>query len=323
MGKAEKAEKKRRESEGATNGSAGKRAKESAGPSETGASSSADAAGGMTPIASHGAVPPTPPPAADEDSMPHLCCSVCLSFPEAEVLQCCAGHILCKGCYERVCHEEKPSCPSCREPLDLFKPIRNMLAERSIAMLSVCCPNAGCEKALTRGGLEAHLARECAHRQVCCKFGPIGCKWEGVAGAQANHEDACKKAETPGWKLLKRVLEKQEEQKGKYEAELRDARAGLTVSVPPQRCHPLPAVSPSCVPPLRWVSLSAVSAAPPCGITLRYAISPSSHRWVSLPSGINSPSLPVHPPLCLLTRLPFAGGREQREYDPESPSQVH
>jgi len=161
--------------------------------------------------------------------MPHLCCSICMSFPDAEVLQCCAGHILCKVCYDRVCHEEKPSCPSCREPLDIFKPIRNMLAERSIAMLSVRCANAGCEKALTRGSLEIHLARECAYRQVCCKFAPIGCKWVGIAAEQAKHEDSCKRAETPGWKLLKRVLERQEAEKAKYEAELAAARDGLAV----------------------------------------------------------------------------------------------
>jgi hypothetical protein len=235
---AKKSEK--RLSDGSAGGSTSKRSKDAAGPSSDGAASSttpvATASPSRTsapPVAPAPAAASAPafaaPPPADEDSMPHLCCSVCLSFPEAEVLQCCAGHIMCKECYERVCHEEKPSCPSCREPLDVFKPIRNMLAERSISMLSVRCPNAGCEKALTRGMLDTHVARECQYRQVCCKFAAIGCKWEGIAAAQAKHEDSCKRAETPGWKLLKRVLERQEAEKAKYEAELAEARAGLAV----------------------------------------------------------------------------------------------
>lgn len=230
----------KRLSDGSAGGSASKRSKEAAGPSSEGASSSttpmptgSPARGAAPPVAPTPAPASTPtfaaPAPADEDSMPHLCCSVCLSFPESEVLQCCAGHIMCKECYDRVCHEEKPSCPSCREPLDVFKPIRNMLAERSIAVLSVRCPNAGCEKALTRGVLDAHLARECHYRQVCCKFAPIGCKWEGIAAAQAKHEDSCKRAETPGWKLLKRVLECQEAERAKHEVELAEARAGLAV----------------------------------------------------------------------------------------------
>eukprot|EP00965_Chrysotila_dentata_P197039 6177956-Pleurochrysis_carterae.AAC.8 len=77
-----------------------------------------------------------------EESLPHLCCGVCLSFPEAEVMQCCSGHILCRPCYERVCHDEKPTCPTCRETLDPCKPIRNMLAEQVHLNLSHTVPSA-------------------------------------------------------------------------------------------------------------------------------------------------------------------------------------
>lgn len=233
-----KSSKRDRNSEGGESSSGKRRVKESgaaASSSSTAAAPQAEERPPLSPaaapaVAAPAAATPAPEcPVADEDSHPHLCCSVCLSFPEAEVLQCCAGHIVCGGCYERVCHEEKPSCPSCREALDLFKPIRNMLAERSIAMLPIRCPNDECGRMLTRGGLPTHLADECAYRRVACKYSPLGCKWEGVAGELAAHEDRCKKAEAPGWKLLKRVVEREAAQRSAHAAALTAAREGQRV----------------------------------------------------------------------------------------------
>ena len=91
-----------------------------------------------------------------EENLPHLCCSVCLSFPEAEVLQCHSGHILCRACHDRVCIEQKPTCPTCRTPIDALKPIRNVALEQTVAVLPVECPN-GCSEKLTRGALARHL----------------------------------------------------------------------------------------------------------------------------------------------------------------------
>ena len=75
--------------------------------------------------------PPTTLEEASESDFPHLCCTICLSFPEKEVLQCYNGHILCHACFDRVSREEQPKCPTCRESLDLMRPIRNVLAEQA------------------------------------------------------------------------------------------------------------------------------------------------------------------------------------------------
>ena len=83
-------------------------------------------------------------PVATEESLPHLACTVCLSFPEKDILQCNSGHIMCRQCYDRVCAEERPQCPTCRDVLDISKVVRNTLAEQTIALLPVACPNAPC-----------------------------------------------------------------------------------------------------------------------------------------------------------------------------------
>ena len=106
---------------------------------ESSASAASPAAAPATAAAS-ACTPPADAAAEDfptEDSLPHLCCNVCLTFPDGEVQQCSAGHILCRPCYDRVCRDLKPTCPTCRELLDLVRPIRNVLAEQSIALLRV------------------------------------------------------------------------------------------------------------------------------------------------------------------------------------------
>jgi len=204
-------------------------------PEEHGAGAAATAAASAClPCTAGGVTASTAPPSVEEqipteDSLPHLCCSVCLGFPDSEVLQCCAGHILCRVCYNRVCHEEQPKCPTCREPLDLLKPIQNKIAEESIARLRVSCPNDGCSVSLTRGSLSQHLASECAFRTLSCKYGPLGCKWSGFASALPKHEDRCKRAEQPGWKLLKRVEAMQDAAKKKQAAELAERESNYAV----------------------------------------------------------------------------------------------
>lgn len=185
------------------------------------------------------AAPPTPSNAnSNEDSLPHLCCSVCLSFPEADVLQCISGHILCRDCYGRVASEDKPTCPSCRVALDPAKPIRNVIAEQTISLLPTACPHEGCTAKLTRGILAKHVASECPHRIVKCKYCPLGCKWEGIAQESSNHEGNCKKAELPGWKLLKRVSERQEAATAEAEAKAAPGKQALAlVEMLSSRCR--------------------------------------------------------------------------------------
>ncbi|KAL1498831.1 hypothetical protein AB1Y20_014133 [Prymnesium parvum] len=169
------------------------------------------------------AEPPAEPSFPTEESLPHLCCSVCLSFPEAEVLQCHSGHLLCRDCHDRVCIEQKPTCPTCRTPIDALKPVRNMALEQTLALLPTRCPNAPCAARLTRGGLSRHVESECPLRRRACKYAPLGCKWRGVAAEFCAHVDGCKRAEQPGWKLLKKVSDAAQETARKHEASLADA----------------------------------------------------------------------------------------------------
>ena len=177
--------------------------------------------------------------AASEEVLPHLCCSVCLSFPEASVFQCDSGHIMCHECHGRVCAEDKPTCPSCRMVLDPVKPIRNVVVEQSIALLPVACPNEGCHAKCTRGSLQAHTSAECPYRTVSCKYAPLGCKWEGLARSCQRHEDKCKKAELPGWKLLKKVEEVQAKRVASERQETDSSAAVNIANILSGRCRNL------------------------------------------------------------------------------------
>lgn len=167
-------------------------------------------------------------PSSDK-ALEHLSCAVCLCFPEANVLQCTSGHIMCAECHARVCVEDKPTCPTCRMVLDPLHPIRNVLAEQTIALLPVPCPNEPCNAKCTRGSLATHLASECAYRQATCKYHPLGCKWTGLSRTVKRHEDKCKKADLPGWKLLKKVEDVQAEQAAAAERERRAAAANARI----------------------------------------------------------------------------------------------
>ena len=139
---------------------------------------------------------------------------------------------MCRTCYDRVCAEERPQCPTCRDQLDTSKEVRNTLAEQTIAMLPVACPNEPCRAALTRGTLDKHLKSECAFRPVCCKFSVLGCKWNGVASGLAGHEDQCKRADMPGWKLLAKVKAMQEAAAAEHKKQLAEAQKSQKVRTP-------------------------------------------------------------------------------------------
>lgn len=122
--------------------------------------------------------------------------------------------------------------------LDTTKVVRNTLAEQTIAVLPVACPNEPCAVALTRGTLEKHLACECAYRPACCKYSVLGCKWTGVASGLAEHEDKCKRADMPGWKLLEKVQAKNEAVAAEHRAELAErAKERRVVDALSSRCR--------------------------------------------------------------------------------------
>ena len=176
-------------------------------------------------------------PSSDK-ALEHLSCAVCLSIPEDTVMQCQLGHIICAECHLRVCIEDKPICPTCRMPLDPLNPIRNVLAEQTIALLPAECTNAGCTAKCTRGTLRTHLSSECAYRTAVCKYHPLGCKWSGLHRACGRHEDRCKKADMPGWKLLKKVEQVQEAQAAGAKREREAAKAdALVVAMLSTRCR--------------------------------------------------------------------------------------
>lgn len=210
-----------------------------------------------------------------EEQMPHLCCTVCMSFPEAHVLQCGSGHILCNLCHERILHEEKPICPTCRMPLDALKPIRNVLAEQTISLLPVSCPHEACRTTLTRGVLAQHVTAECRFRSMHCKYSPLGCKWEGMAKELVHHEEHCKRAEQPGWRLLKKVCAKVSEDATVHRAALATANEGMRVcELLSGRCKNIS---------ISHVTLHKCSAHEHAGGKPAHMVSPSFHaigfRW--------------------------------------------
>ena len=161
---------------------------------------------------------------SSEASNPHLCCGVCLSFPEEDVLQCTAGHLLCRECHSRVCLDEAPQCPTCRTALDPLNPVRNLVVEQTISRLRVACPHKDCEAVLTRGTVAAHAATECRYRHACCKYAVLGCKWEGLHAQLGRHEAKCKRGSLPGSKLLKKAKKHAEAAEARHAAELAEAR---------------------------------------------------------------------------------------------------
>ena len=223
---AKKSKKQRTSGASSSSSPAGASAATPAAPATTPAATPAPSA--APPVAAPPAVA-APPPIPTEDSLPHLACTVCLSFPEKDILQCNSGHIMCRQCYDRVCAEERPHCPTCREVLDISKEVRNTLAEQTIALLPVACPNAPCAALLTRGTLEKHLKDQCGFRPVCCKYAVLGCKWGGIASGRAAHEDSCKRADMPGWKLLEKVQAKRDAEKAEHLAALAEAQKGQKV----------------------------------------------------------------------------------------------
>ena len=87
----------------------------------------------------------------------------------------------------------------------------------------------GAAAALTRGTLDKHLKDQCGFRPVCCKYAVLGCKWGGIASGRAAHEDSCKRADMPGWKLLEKVQAKQDAEKAEHLAALAEAQKGQKV----------------------------------------------------------------------------------------------
>lgn len=86
-------------------------------------------------------------------------CPVCLEVPNARILQCTHGHLLCQGCFIKLSDKR---CPTCRITLSTRRPIRSLVAEAAISKLPATCK--GCKLECTRGVLRDHV---CGHRAFC------------------------------------------------------------------------------------------------------------------------------------------------------------
>merc|ERR1712150_44462 len=136
-----------------------------------------------------------------------LHCIVCFEFPTGgHVYQCKNGHLLCQICLQKILHQCKPQCPSCRVRLSREHSSRNRFAETVLASLQVTCSHEGCGAILKFPDQKEHEEKDCEHRPAKCKFHQLGCTWSGKEKGRKLHQKICPiRNETPR-KLLKNVI---------------------------------------------------------------------------------------------------------------------
>ncbi|XP_065085223.1 uncharacterized protein LOC135707339 isoform X2 [Ochlerotatus camptorhynchus] len=107
-----------------------------------------------------------------------LKCVLCQRFPDAEVYECAAQHIGCKGCVDKL----NVRLCKCSEYFDNKKgnPIEQLLAMHS----KTPCPykSAGCTWVFGPQDMRLHL-KECKYRPYRCigsKLSVISCNWSGL-----------------------------------------------------------------------------------------------------------------------------------------------
>jgi hypothetical protein len=112
-----------------------------------------------------------------------ISCPICKEIPSGRIFQCCNGHIICKEpCLANLLDSNKSLCPLCRESWHENKPVRNIIGESMIQLLSIPCPNNGCDEFFNAKDLILHRDQSCQFRIVdCCKFQMLGCEKTSVA----------------------------------------------------------------------------------------------------------------------------------------------
>jgi hypothetical protein len=160
----------------------------------------------------------------------NLVCGVCTLVLRVPMSGCPQGHTFCERCY---CTHlvERPTCPTCRHPVDpdglvRNRPIENMVLTLRVACshsdpsvyLTPCgwkgtlgeldahlgsscpnepvsCPNAGCVVRLPRRLLAAHARDDCTRRPVPCQH----CGLDVAKSELAAHEAGALQLEVPSW----------------------------------------------------------------------------------------------------------------------------
>eukprot|EP01134_Creolimax_fragrantissima_P005657 CFRG5657T1 len=147
-----------------------------------------------------------------------LDCCICFTIPEKEIYQCSNGHILCDDCHRTLLASDNSVCPTCRVQMSHTNPTRNLIGEAARNEMPAECENKGCNHTTTLGKITEHSSMMCPFRLVKCKYGKIGCDWDGVAKNLSDHEGQCAISVLPGSELLA-VVEKKEKDELKAKEE--------------------------------------------------------------------------------------------------------
>ncbi|PKK23566.1 siah E3 ubiquitin protein ligase 2, partial [Columba livia] len=108
-------------------------------------------------------------------------CPVCFDYVLPPILQCQAGHLVCKHCRQKL-----SLCPTCRG--SLTPSIRNLAMEKVAS--GVLFP---CKYAMTGCSLTLHHTEKPGHENICkyrpysCPCPGASCKWQGSLEAVMPH----------------------------------------------------------------------------------------------------------------------------------------
>ncbi|RNA28955.1 cysteine and histidine-rich 1 [Brachionus plicatilis] len=134
-----------------------------------------------------------------------LCCTVCLDLPQASIYQCSNGHLMCAGCFAHLLadarlKDEQATCPNCRCEISKQTCCRNLAVEKTVSELPANCLH--CDVMYPRNLLDIHQKEECMERPIKCKFGQIGCNWEGPFHELDSHCAECVHPTKPAKEIM-------------------------------------------------------------------------------------------------------------------------
>ncbi|XP_062355089.1 E3 ubiquitin-protein ligase SIAH2 [Cinclus cinclus] len=130
--------------------------------------------------------PPLPPPPQQQQQQQQELtslfeCPICFDYVLPPILQCQAGHLVCKQCRQQL-----SLCPTCRG--SLTPNIRNLAMEKVASAVLFPCKYAttGCSLTLHHTEKPKHEAI-CEYRPYSCPCPGTSCDWEGSLEAVMSH----------------------------------------------------------------------------------------------------------------------------------------
>ncbi|XP_038001708.1 E3 ubiquitin-protein ligase SIAH2 [Motacilla alba alba] len=130
--------------------------------------------------------PPLPPPQQQQQQQQQELtslfeCPICFDYVLPPILQCQAGHLVCKQCRQQL-----SLCPTCRG--SLTPNIRNLAMEKVASAVLFPCKyaTAGCSLTLHHTEKPKHEAI-CEYRPYSCPCPGTSCDWEGSLEAVMSH----------------------------------------------------------------------------------------------------------------------------------------